>query len=153
MNPILYFRKLLKPMNMKYLKIILFAFIILGSCQKDDEFNEQFDFMYGDWHVVSIYTWSLPPEGSFEILRLSYPNQYSILVQNLSVDVGKFDIGVESDEKLNLVFNSKSNSDNFYPPSGFHNTDLKVIVHRNDSISMYNLITDNGHFAASLIKK
>ena len=141
-------------MKINRLSIILLSFFLLSSCQKEEEegLNKQFEFMYGDWHVESIYSMSIPPEAIFEKLRLSYPSDYSVLVRDSIVDAGNFAFWIENSDDLNLEFNSTDRIENYLPPPRLHNTAIRVVTYNIDSIQIYNRVYDFGHFTATLTK-
>ena len=132
---------------MKTLRIILPTLLLLISCEKDS-FSDQFSFMYGDWSPKKISSLSVHKLSDFcDILRITYPNKYSLLIDNSIVDSGTINIGERSDQKLNIVFKSENKPDNFHHVSGFHYTDLEVTIFSEDSISMNNFSTDYGYIS------
>ena len=82
------------------------------------------------------------PSEFCDVLRLTHPNKYSLLIDNSTVDAGIMNIGELSDQKLNIVFKSVNKPDNFHTVPGFHYTDLEVTIFSEDSIRMYNNIYD-----------
>ncbi len=127
--------------------------ILLISCEKKDSFGDQFSFMYGDWSPKKIFSLSIQKPSDFcDILRFTYPNKYSLLIDNLIVDNGTINIGELSDQKLNIVFKSENKPDNFHHISGFHNSDLEVTIFSEDSIRMNNFATDYGYISIWLKK-
>jgi hypothetical protein len=104
--------------------------------------------MYGDWSPKRISSLSVQETSDFcEIMRLTYPNEYSLLIDNSIVDSGTINIGELSDQKLKIVFKSESKPANFHHVPGFHNTDLEVTIFSEDSIRMNNSVTDYGYIS------
>ncbi len=136
---------------MKALRIFLPTLLLLISCEKDS-FNDQFSFMYGDWSPKRISSLSVQETSDFcDILRLTYPNEYSLLIDNSIVESGTINIGEQSEQKLRIVFKPKNRSDNYNPIPGLY-TDLEVKVFQNDSIQIYNFVTDYGSISIWLSK-
>jgi hypothetical protein len=138
---------------MNVLRIILPLLLLLISCEKEDMFSDQFSFMYGDWSPRKISSMSIQEPSEFcDLLRLSHPNKYSLLIDNSIVDAGIMNIGELSDQKLNIVFKSENKPDKFHSVPGFHNIDLEVTILSQDSIKMNNTVTDFGYISIWLKK-
>jgi hypothetical protein len=109
--------------------------------------------MYGDWSPRKISSMSIQEPSDFcDILRFTYPNEYSLQIDNSIVDAGTVNIGEQSDQKLNIVFKSENKPDNFHDVPGLYNTEFEVTIFNEDSIRMNNLLYDYGYMSIWLKK-
>lgn len=138
---------------MKQIITFLLLFIIISSCEKNS-FDENHEFMYGNWKVKDIDTWwNDDYEDYFHTINFHNPNDYYFLLNSETVEKGKFYVKKQSTNKIILELQYKERLNNYHNSLMIYNTELEISVYRSDSIKIVNNYMDGGRFSVILIKE
>ena len=137
----------------KILLLTVFSFILL-SCEKEDSFNADYNFLYGDWipkQVDAGMSYNTDPTKLGDLIQIIEKSSYKVIKSNEVVDEGSIDILSQSIDELTLEFKSKK-IDPDYSASQIRISRHTLKLHKitNDSISLANSATDGGFFGVIL---
>lgn len=139
----------------KILILTVFSFILL-SCEKEDSFSTEYNFLYGDWipkQVDAGISFNTDPTRLGNLIQIIEKSSYKVIKSNEVVDEGSIDILTQSVDELTLEFKSKKIDPDF---SAFQirisRHILKLHKITNDSISLTNNATDGGFFGVILTR-
>ena len=139
---------------MKRITFIL-GILFLLSCEKDS-FNESYRYLYGDWVPVQLSAglgYSIKPELLGDLIQILRNGSYKIFRNEKAVETGKIDIETQTEGELSLKFVAKEidwGSDSFVRLS---RSTLYLKPYTQDSILLFNLAVDGGHFGLVLRRK
>ena len=142
---ITHFENIKHNFNINTFGLILAIIIIISACEKNS-FNDSYDFLYGDWTPEKVDAGiNFSPTDFCEILRFKSPNDYSLFIDDIKVENGIFEIIEQTSQVLRIEFIPKKRSENYNPITGLYSTEIYITAYYNDSIRIYNTVTDIGY--------
>lgn len=138
--------------------LILFSLFVMG-CEKEYPFNDEYEFMYGDWEPTFIekgMTSNIDPSQVGDLLQIAEKNSYKIIKNGVTVESGHIDIISQSANKLALIFETRKIDRDYnisvriYRLSG---QELFLEKISNDSIRFYNTATDGAYYQIGLSRR
>ena len=144
---------------MKRIFILSIFSLFFLSCEKEDSFNTDYNFLYGDWvpkQVDAGMSFNADPKLLGDIIQITEKCSYKVITDNKIVEEGNIDIISQSVDKLTFAFKSKK-VDSGYSVSAsmirISSHTLGLIKYTNDSIALGNNATDWGYYQVKLSRK
>jgi hypothetical protein len=140
---------------MKKLVFFCLASLLTISCEKGI-FNEDYNYMYGDWIPVQIdsgmgyYTY---PQMLCDFLQVLKNGTYNVVRNSSTTETGIIKVEAQTVNELSIKFIPRepySGSDSYISLS--HST-LNVVTLTQDSIRLLNNAVDGGYYALTLKRK
>jgi len=140
------------------MKKLVFFFLVslLTICCEKKLFNEDYNYMYGDWIPVQLdagMSYNANPQLLGDYLQILNNGSYSVVRNSKTVETGKIEIESQTQNELSIKFIPKEldfGSDSFIRLS--HST-LNVVTFTQDSIRLHNNAVDGGYFGLLLKRK
>jgi len=138
---------------MKKLVLFFLTIFISVGCEKD-AFNENFDFLYGDWTPIQINVGMSSPNPSIvgDIIQFIKDDTYTIKKDNKIMESGKIVIEKQTPEELTLRLKAKKVDSSYNPSIKVSGRSLTVNNTVSSSLCLSNLATDAGFFGICLLK-
>jgi len=133
----------------------LFSFLTI-SCEKE-LFNEDYNYMYGDWipvHLDCGMGHDIKPQLFCDFLQILKNGTYKVIRNGNTIESGKIEAESQTVNKLSIIFIPEKidfGSDSFIRLP--HSTTLDVITFTQDSIHIQNRAVDGGYFGVTLRRK
>jgi len=141
---------------MKKLLFFFAFFFLVISCEKEP-FNEEYNYIYGDWVPVHLdYGMSsdIYPQLLCDLLQILKKGTYKVIRNGNIVESGRIEARLQTVNKLSIVFVPKKmdfGSDSFIRLP--HSSAMNVVTYSKDSIDLQNTALDGGYFRLTLRRK
>ncbi|MGI6306945.1 MAG: hypothetical protein ACOXZQ_13915 [Bacteroidales bacterium] len=138
---------------MKKLVFFILTIFISVGCEKDT-FNENFDFLYGDWTPTQINVGMSSPNPSIvgDLIQFIKDDTYTIKKDNKLMESGKIVIEKQTSEELTFRLIAKKVDSSYNPSVKVSGRSLTVINTVSSSLCLSNLATDAGFFGICLLQ-
>jgi hypothetical protein len=136
--------------------VFFFSVSLMTLCCEKELFNEDYNYMYGDWIPVQLdagMSYNTNPQLLGDYIQILNNGSYSVVRNSKTVETGKIEIESQTQKELSIIFVPKEmdlGSDSFIRLS--HSL-LNVVTITQDSIHLHNNAVDGGYFGLLLKRR